>query len=144
MQSLNIWKYKMNIKDFFSKNLFILLFAGAAFQINSLLVSCNVHKIEVKKSSRNFNTMEKIKNTSGIVGFWEEVNSFTITVSQVGTYDSQILFVVDNMPVDFKISGLKVQFSGSFENNPELPPPSLGGQVIYQLYLDKIKLTEND
>ncbi len=123
--------YQNTSKDF----VFILVITNM-FIVTS---SCDIKKTN---SSKDMSQSIKIENQMGVVGFWETVNSYTITVHELKTYDSQILFVVENMPDSLKKPGIKVLFSGNYKKNPKLPLPFLGGQEIFQL--DIIEIQRND
>lgn len=78
----------------------------------------------------------------GIIGYWEEVKSFTINVAQPETIDAYLTLIVDQLAPDLQKQGLKVQFSGTYFSSPDLPAPRLGGQRVYGLKLSAIKALE--
>jgi hypothetical protein len=82
------------------------------------------------------------KNQEGIIDFWEGIKKYTISYSQPGTIDSQITLVVDDLPEEFQKPGMKVRFSGTYEEDANLPKPMMGGQKIYLCKLGEISKVE--
>lgn len=113
--------------------LFLLLVAACAPQQQPAQKSISMHERE------NAAIYQAVDQT-GTVGYWEEIGHYTINFSRPGTIDSYVTLIVDEMPPAFQQEDLTVVFTGSYQANPDLPRPMIGGQEIYQLTLEKIEL----
>jgi hypothetical protein len=90
-------------------------------------------------------TMEKdskiIKNQEGIIGYWESLKKYTINYNQPNTYDGQYTCIIEgNLNEEYKKQGISVVFSGTIYKNAETPQPMIGGQQVFWLKLDSIKI----
>ena len=117
-------------------NLFIIL---ALFQCKSQV------KDNSQASSNQNRAMEQqtitVKNQEGLIGYWEPLKKHTINYTQPNTYDSQYTCIVEGeLGESYQKQGTVVVFSGTLYQNAETPQPMLGGQQIYWLKLDAIKV----
>lgn len=80
----------------------------------------------------------------GIVGFWSELNQYVINFHVEGTLDSVRTGLVSDLPQKYQVSGLHVIVSGRLYTTEDLPPPKLGGQLIYHLDITEITSAENN
>ena len=82
-----------------------------------------------------------VEDIEGTVAFWEfdDVNKYYIDVAVPGTIDSSVAGLVDEMPEEFQVEGMRVLFSGTYSQSPDNPAPFLGGQQVYSLELSSIQ-----
>ena len=85
--------------------------------------------------------MIKVRGAIGIVS--DGNGRYTISVSQPGTYDSQVTGIVCQMPDKFKVPGSKVTFDGEYKaycpgTVQRDTVPRFPGQTFYYLHLTNI------
>ena len=106
--------------------------------IISTLCCCNKDSEEDINLNLPPNTMA-VTNIRGVVGYWENINKYTVNVAVPGTIDSQITGIVDELPSEFRNEGMIVIFSGAYKEEASNPEPILGGQTVYSLTISSIK-----
>ena len=77
-------------------------------------------------------------NLTGRVSFSKELNSYFISYSVPGTYDTDWIGFVCNLPEAYKMLNKQVVFSGEYRKGPDRTP-TFGGEESYYLFLTDIK-----
>lgn len=89
------------------------------------------------------NVVKSVSDTKGTIWFDAQTKGYSIFSGIEGTYDSQIIGVVCNLPDIYKNEGVKIVFSGNYYNCDEYSP-LIPGQKYYYLELTKVKsVSEN-
>ncbi|GAA4397031.1 hypothetical protein GCM10023187_05840 [Nibrella viscosa] len=85
-------------------------------------------------------TVRYISNQKGIVGYWIDLNRYTILYSPANSYDTQYTCIVKNtLPAALQKEGTKVIFSGTISTSKDLPKPMMGGQQLFWIQVDEIR-----
>lgn len=104
---------------------------------------CEKDQLAVDLTPCNLSDMIKpVSNSKGMVWFNSSINSYIIYVGIEGTYDSQDVGVVCNLPTKYQVNGLKVIFSGKYFKYQKDVLQKLPGQTYYNLELSKIELSK--
>ncbi|HYK76771.1 MAG TPA: hypothetical protein VEV16_07330 [Daejeonella sp.] len=90
------------------------------------------------------NSIKSASNLHGVVGLNSSVNSYAIHVSIQGTYDSQDVGFVCNLPEKYRVDGLKIVFSGKYFKYENKDLQQIPGQSYYILELDEIQVEANN
>lgn len=88
------------------------------------------------------NLVKTATQASGTIWFDSQAQAYAIFSGIDGTYDSQDIGVVCNLPDNYKKEGTKVVFNGKYFENKSLTP-QIPGQEYYNLELTKISLTRD-
>lgn len=120
----------------------IVRFAGVVpilFFLVSLLActtkSLNTEGSELCSDAGKF--VKKVKSVTGSVLFDSTRQQYAIRRGIPGTYDSVDVGYLCNLPEEFRQTGLKVEFSGSYYGNDEVLA-SFAGLENYYLTVTKI------
>lgn len=89
------------------------------------------------------NLVKTVSGVSGTIWFDSQAQAFAIFRGIDGTYDSQDVGVVCNLPDSYKSEGIKVVFSGKYFENKVLIS-QIGGQEYYNLELTRIELMQGN
>ena len=92
------------------------------------------------KSCNLSNMVKPASNLRGTVWFKSSINSYAIYVGVEGSYDSQDVGIVCNLPEKYQVDGLKIMFSGKYFKYEKDIFQQLPGQTYYILELSKIEL----
>lgn len=120
----------------------IVRFAGVVptlFFLVSLL-ACITKNLDTAGSEPCSNAgkfIKKVKSVTGQIYLDSTRQQYFIQRAIPGTYDSVDVGYLCNLPEEFRQTGLKVEFSGSYYGNDEVPA-SFGGLEIYFLTVTKI------
>jgi len=102
--------------------------------------SCEKDQSDVDIQSCNLSNLVKdVSDLEGTVWFNSSTNSYAIYVSIPGSYDSQDVGIVCNLPEKYQVDGLKIVFNGKYfiyEKDVLLTP---SGQTYYYLELSNIR-----
>lgn len=96
------------------------------------LESCNLSNI-IKTTS----------DTKGTMYFNSSLNSYAIYVGIEGTYDSQDVGIVCNLPEKYKVDGQKIIFSGNYSKYDKVVQQQIPGQTYYNIELIRISTIDN-
>jgi hypothetical protein len=122
------------------------------FFLALLLFDCASRATQTK---RNINTHNKnsymdkkrVEKQKGVVGFWNEIDKYTISFEKENTIDGQFTCIISDskmIPEQFKKVGTHVIFSGTIKKDAQLPPARMGGEQIFFLAeLENIKSYNN-
>lgn len=84
------------------------------------------------------NVEKSVTETKGTIWFDTQAQAYSVFTGIEGTYDSQNIGIVCNLPDNFKTENLKILFSGNYYKCEEFTP-LIPGQKYYYLELTKIK-----
>ncbi|MPR35754.1 hypothetical protein [Salmonirosea aquatica] len=103
-------------------------------------LACTTKSVDVEVSERCPDAGEfvkKVESVTGLVQFDSTRQQYAIRRAIPGTYDSVDVGYLCNLPEEFQQPGLKVEFSGSYYENDEVPA-SFAGLENYYLTVTKI------
>lgn len=103
-------------------------------------LSCTTRNVTTQGSDLCPNAgkfVKKVKSVTGRVYLDSTRQQYLIRRGIPGTYDSVDVGYVCNLPEAFQESGLKIEFSGSYYGNDEVPA-SFAGLEYYYLTVTKI------
>lgn len=105
-----------------------------------LLLACTTKRINTEGSEPCQNAGKFVKKVESVIGrmnFDSTRQQYAIQRAIPGTYDSVDMGYLCNLPEEFRQPGLKVEFSGSYYENDEVPA-SFAGLENYYLTVTKI------
>lgn len=85
------------------------------------------------------NPVKKITNQEGIIWFNNSQKNYAVYVGVTGSYDSQLVGIVCNLPKEYEVEGLEIIFSGSYYDYDKIVSDLIPGQKYYYLDLCEIK-----
>jgi hypothetical protein len=88
-------------------------------------------------------TVKEVADITGYLWYNNDQQKYAIYIGISGTYDSQIVAVLCEVPEKFKKEGIQVLFSGKYRQFGKQPENSLPGQIYYYLQLTNIKEKSN-
>lgn len=105
-----------------------LLFFSGSCQKDSIikLTDCNLENI-----------VKSVSNKKGTIWYDTQAQSYAVYTGVEGSFDSQIIGLICNLPDTSKVEGLKITFSGNYYNCEEFTP-LIPGQEYFYLELTKI------
>ena len=84
-----------------------------------------------------------VSDKEGIIGYYRKYNYWAVysNVDSVNNIDSRMIGFVCEIPSSFKIDGLPVKFSGTYQHfNPsEKITPQMGGDELYFLKVTRLE-----
>lgn len=86
-------------------------------------------------------SVKKVSGQAGKVYYNTYEKAYTIVVTIPGTFDSQDIGVLCNIPQELKTDGLSVKFDGEYRKYDKQPSVVIGGQKFYYLLLSKVTYT---
>ena len=95
--------------------------------------------VKTKCFSSELNPVKKITNQDGIIWFNNSQKNYAVYVGVSGSYDSQLVGIVCNLPKDFEMEGLEIIFSGFYYDYDKIVSDIILGQKYYYLELCEIK-----
>ena len=106
-----------------------LLFFGGSCQKDDIikLSDCNLE-----------NVVKSVSNTKGTIWYDHQAQSYAVYTGVDGSYDSQIIGLICNLPDMYKSEGLKISFSGDYYECEEFSP-LIPGQEYFYLELTNIE-----
>lgn len=90
------------------------------------------------KSCNLTNIIKTTPNVEGTIWFNSSLNSYAIYVGITGSYDSQDVGIVCNLPEKYKVDGQKITFSGNYAKYNKVIQQQIPGQTYYVIELNKI------
>ena len=105
-----------------------------------LLLACTTKSVDAEISERCPDAGKFVKKVESVIGrmnFDSTRQQYAIQRAIPGTYDSVDMGYLCNLPEEFRQPGLKVEFSGSYYENDEVPA-SFAGLENYYLTVTKI------
>jgi hypothetical protein len=100
----------------------------------------NPNATESLTMNNDVSSSEVIENQKAIVGYWNEMNRYTINFSYQGVYDTQYTCILDGeMPEALRTQGLQVVVSGTIYRNSETPKPRFGGEKTFWISVRAIR-----
>jgi hypothetical protein len=122
------------MKNFRSGFLVLSFFFLASYQ------SCTTKSVDAELSELCPDAgkfVKKVESVTGLVQFDSTRQQYLIQRAIPGTYDSVDVGYLCNLPEEFRQPGLKVEFSGSYYENDEVPA-SFAGLENYYLTVSKL------
>lgn len=95
------------------------------------------------KSCDLTNIIKTSKNVEGTIWFNQSLNVYAIYIGISGTYDSQDVGIVCNLPDKYKVDGQKILFSGNYAKYDKDVAQKIPGQTFYIIELTKISTIDN-
>ena len=89
------------------------------------------------------NIIKTTTDLEGTIWFNSSLNSYAIYVGISGTYDTQDVGIVCNLPEKYKVDGQKIVFSGNYAKYDQVIPLKIPGQIFYVIELTKISTIDN-
>lgn len=115
-----------------------------------LFIGITAFSCEKKKNTNEINPclkpyviIESLNDASGIIGFNKNDEQYFISKYIEGTIDEVYILYPCVLSEEFKKVNLKVKFSGELFTSDDLPKPSIGGQQIFHININKIILINN-
>ncbi|WP_221392475.1 hypothetical protein [Dyadobacter sp. NIV53] len=105
---------------------------GSVGDVNNKIQPCNLNEEFVKN----------VSGENGVIWYHPELKKYCIYTAVSGTYDSQIVRVVCNMPEELKKDSTVVNFSGKYFKYPEKVANSFAGQMYYNFELSEFKVVQ--
>lgn len=109
-----------------------------------LVTGCNKDNFEdtIEFNGKTYESVESLKNATGIIGFDEANSEFTINIHREGTIDGVITVYPCQLSDEFKVIALQVIVDGNLFIDEGLPEPSLGGQEIFRMDIKTISVID--
>lgn len=112
--------------------------------LNMNMTGCDKEKTAVGPNGEkcfSAKAIKSVKGQNGLVYYHPQEELYAIYVSMPGTYDSQDVGFLCEVPDDLRKDGLTVNFSGSYYPYKEDRKPPTGGTEYYFLELKKYKIS---
>lgn len=112
--------------------------------LNMSMTGCNKEKTTVgPNGDKCFSgkAIKSVKEKKGLVYYHSQEELYAIYVSIPGTFDSQDIGFICEVPDDLKKDGLIVYFSGSYYSYKEDRKPPVAGAKYYFLDLKEYKIS---
>ncbi|MGV3561366.1 MAG: hypothetical protein ACO1O2_24630 [Larkinella arboricola] len=84
-------------------------------------------------------TLKKVRDREGVIAFNSIENKYSINTHVAGTYDSQGIGFLCNLPDSLKQNGRLVHFDGHYYKYDEGRTPNVGGTTYYYLKITNLK-----
>jgi hypothetical protein len=116
---------------------FVVLFAFVSFSS----LQCSKGKDQFCGMSRS--SFTTVTDKEGIIGYYQKYNHWAVysNVDSVNNIDSRMIGLVCDVPSLLKIDGLRIKFSGTYQNfnAGEKITPQMGGDQLYFLQIIKLE-----
>lgn len=120
--------------------------------IAALLVGCASGVTQTQKDMNTHNKMnymdkKRVEQQKGIVGYWDDLEKYTISFHEENTIDGQFTCIVPDpsmVPEQLRKNGTHIIFSGTITKDAQLPSARMGGEQVFLLAeLENIKSNNN-
>lgn len=106
-----------------------------------LLFGCGSAATQSQKDINTHNKMnymdkQKVEQQKGIIGYWDDLDKYTISFYKKNTIDGQFTCIVselDMIPVQLRKVGTQIIFNGTITKDAQLPPARMGGEQVFLL-----------